>query len=186
MDFVERVPHQNWLLGSAAPILLGLAVAQGALSFSAGAQDYEYRRRVGLWIHDHCTGGASTMLEPIGYIGYFSETYIHDEVGLISPSVTDYRSTMGSHWWWNYIRDKKPTFVVEREQIFDHETFFGPIPEADYAAFMDDYELVQSFHYDPANYSHNSVLQRIAEMGSTTDYYVFQRKASAPVPQITK
>jgi hypothetical protein len=83
-----------------------LVVAAGLLMFSGqlvlayqnGAEEYRYRREVGLWIRDNSPPSASILLEPIGYIGYFSNRYIHDWTGLISPSVVAYRRLHGSGW----------------------------------------------------------------------------------------
>src|SRR5580693_1936878 len=48
---------------------------------------------IGLWIHDHSQPGDTLMLEPIGYIGYYSRLTIIDMIGLVSPeSLPSYAS----------------------------------------------------------------------------------------------
>jgi hypothetical protein len=45
-------------------------------------------REIGLWLRAHAAPGSSVMLEPIGYIGYYSDLNIVDVVGLVTPWTT--------------------------------------------------------------------------------------------------
>jgi len=42
---------------------------------------------VGLWLADNVPADAKVLLEPIGYVGYFSRRVLRDEVGLVTPAV---------------------------------------------------------------------------------------------------
>lgn len=55
-------------------------------------QDYEdqVRTPLGLWLKQNTPEGSFILLEPIGYIGYYSERRILDAVALISPQVLPY------------------------------------------------------------------------------------------------
>ena len=44
---------------------------------------------IGLWLNQHTHPGATVLLEPLGYIGYYADRDMIDEVGLISPQVVD-------------------------------------------------------------------------------------------------
>jgi hypothetical protein len=44
---------------------------------------------MGLWLKANAAPDATVLLEPIGYIGYYSELWVFDEVGLVTPRVTD-------------------------------------------------------------------------------------------------
>jgi len=48
------------------------------------------RTALGLWLRDNTPPDAVVCLEPIGHIGWFSERYILDEAGLVSPQVIPY------------------------------------------------------------------------------------------------
>jgi hypothetical protein len=47
------------------------------------------RMQVGLWLKDHVAAGERVYLEPLGYIGYFSEAKMLDYPGLVSPEVVE-------------------------------------------------------------------------------------------------
>jgi hypothetical protein len=42
---------------------------------------------IGTWLNTHTPRGASVLLEPLGYAGYFADRRMIDEVGLVSPQV---------------------------------------------------------------------------------------------------
>jgi hypothetical protein len=50
----------------------------------------EQRTALGLWLRDNTPADAVVCLEPIGHVGWFSERYILDEAGLVSPQVIPY------------------------------------------------------------------------------------------------
>lgn len=46
-------------------------------------------KAVGLWLRDHTPPVSRVELEPLGYIGYYSERVMLDEVGLVTPAVVE-------------------------------------------------------------------------------------------------
>jgi len=85
----------------AARKLMGAAAIAGGLTILLGAgydQAVEYHdiqrfvndgalKPIGLWLSSHTPPGATVMLEPLGYIGYYADHPMIDEVGLISPPI---------------------------------------------------------------------------------------------------
>lgn len=70
-------------------ILLGIAhlsTVVREVSVSQQLED-EVRKPVGLWLKSHMSPGERVMLEPIGYIGYYSRQRVLDVIGLVSPEV---------------------------------------------------------------------------------------------------
>jgi len=58
----------------------------------------------------------SVMLEPIGYIGFFSECRkVLDLAGLVSPEILAYRRTQKRGWFFEAVRQFNPQFVVLRK-----------------------------------------------------------------------
>jgi hypothetical protein len=45
------------------------------------------RMKIGLYLHDVVKPGQKIYLEPLGYIGYYSDRYIWDWPGLVAPEV---------------------------------------------------------------------------------------------------
>jgi hypothetical protein len=54
---------------------------------SAQRLEDEVRRPLGQWLAFHADTGDTIMLEPIGYIGYYSRLRVLDMIGLVSPEV---------------------------------------------------------------------------------------------------
>jgi hypothetical protein len=53
------------------------------------------RLPIGLWLHDNAAPNDHVLLEPIGYIGYYSGLPILDMIGLVSPEVlASYRASV--------------------------------------------------------------------------------------------
>jgi hypothetical protein len=50
-------------------------------------QDESLRLPIGLWLRAHAQSQERVLLEPIGYIGYYSRLPLLDSIGLVSPEV---------------------------------------------------------------------------------------------------
>lgn len=71
------------------------------------------RKQIGLWLRAHASPGDSVFLEPIGYIGYFSQLRIIDYPGLTAPRVSQLiHAGQGSYG--NIIDALQPTWLVLR------------------------------------------------------------------------
>jgi hypothetical protein len=70
-------------------LALGAVFVPSALRDLRATQDVENRLRIpiGLWLRDHARPTDQVMLEPIGYIGYYSGLRVLDTVALVSPEV---------------------------------------------------------------------------------------------------
>lgn len=154
-------------------ICLGLASLQWVVSFDNGTQEFRYRRSIGLWISENRFEDESTsvMLEPIGYIGYHCECYVHDTVGLVSPLVTEYKRTYGDMWYFEYIGDERPTYLLLRESELNELQQKTEFTEG----FESRYTLQHTFTYEPSKYFSEPILLRILEAGSDIPYLLFVR-----------
>jgi hypothetical protein len=88
----SRHPNSRAVYVTAAAI----ACAGAALVAPHSAHRYRYIQfyrnessltAIGKWLNTHTPRGASVLLEPLGYAGYFADRRIIDEVGLVSPQV---------------------------------------------------------------------------------------------------
>jgi hypothetical protein len=84
--------RRSWAAWTAA----AAAGCAGTVFFAHGAPHYRdvelFRHErslmaVGNWLNAHTPRGASVLLEPLGYAGYFADRRMIDEVGLVSPQV---------------------------------------------------------------------------------------------------
>lgn len=108
------------LAGTVALVMLAGAVtlAWGAARQARAQQFYiedGNRRVIGEWLHDNAKPGDTVFMEPLGYIGYFSELKTYDWPGLSSREVPLACRLVGSSWA-NIIRYLEPTWLVMRAQ----------------------------------------------------------------------
>src|SRR5207249_4901683 len=82
MELAGRVA----LLLLALPLLWHLRAVRADIAAAQRLED-EVRKPLGLWLAANTRPTDRVLLEPIGYIGYFSRRYILDSIGLVSPQV---------------------------------------------------------------------------------------------------
>lgn len=92
---------------------------------------------MGLWINENTPDDATVLLEPLGYVGYYAQRRMLDQVGLVTPEVVDlYKQGVKGHEMYTYLH---PDYVI--------------MSCGEYNKVMDDfslyYEKIQSFQ---ANY----------------------------------
>jgi hypothetical protein len=111
----------DWLFQPALLVVLGLTLAAGTqnipdlLNVARNSQFYRNQlslKAIGLWLKQNSPPGASVLLEPIGYIGYYSERVIRDEVGLVTPTVTILKQ-QGRNDNYSYLQDMQPDYVIQ-------------------------------------------------------------------------
>jgi hypothetical protein len=105
------------------------------------------RRQIGLWLRAHArTPHDTVMVEPLGYIGYFSGLKMLDYPGLASKEMVEARKRLGPYRENQVFLELKPDWLVLRPseieieshiQDFDVSVQRGPLRE--------NYDLVQVF-----------------------------------------
>jgi hypothetical protein len=94
--------------------------------------------------------GDTLFLEPAGYIPFYAGIKTFDEVGLASPEILRFKERDPNDWWGPFLREKHPTFVVQRQDFRHYQTYDGyHFTPAEIAWFERNYELVREFKFDP-------------------------------------
>jgi hypothetical protein len=113
-------------LAAAGALVAGLLFFLGFIFFSSlmpiafkqQVIDGGQRRQIGLWLKDHVARQETVYLEPLGYIGYFSQCRMEDWPGLVSPAVVEARRKIGpaagSFTWGPVAEILKPNWIVAR------------------------------------------------------------------------
>jgi hypothetical protein len=146
------------------------AVTVGGLALHAGhwlvtsaprrwaIQSYEesVRQPIGLWLKQHTPPDALISMEPIGYIGYYSQRRILDEVGLVSPGVIPF-NRRGAGWFTAVVKRYRPDYIVERPHfLMANKTLNTEVPmfasPAERDWFWKNYRRVQEFACSDHNY----------------------------------
>lgn len=81
------------------------------------------RRKIGLWLHDHAQPHDTVMLEPLGYIGYFSGLKMYDYPGLSSRKMVEVRKRLGPEKENQAYLILKPDWLVLRPPEARGESF---------------------------------------------------------------
>lgn len=87
------------------------------LKIKQSVVEWGHRRMIGLYIKQHMAPGDTVYLEPLGYIGYFSQAHMLDWPGLVSPQVVAARRRLGLEvgWSWAPVAEAlRPTWIVAR------------------------------------------------------------------------
>jgi hypothetical protein len=96
------------------------------------------RQKIGEWLKAHSNPGDAVFLEPLGYIGYFSNLKTYDYPGMSSREIVASRKTFGEEWG-RLIYDLAPRWVVLRPFEVDRITRVNPV------LLHDNYQPVQQF-----------------------------------------
>lgn len=73
---------------AASAVIVAVTIIRvGASRRTAQAEDQRLRVGIGTWLRETARPTDTVMLEPIGYIGYYSNLNVLDSVGLVSPEV---------------------------------------------------------------------------------------------------
>lgn len=83
------------IAGIAGLLLVGMVVlsVHGWRQIALQQREIEWgvRAKIGRWLADHAAPGDRVLLEPIGYIGFFSDAALYDYPGLVSPKMVAVR-----------------------------------------------------------------------------------------------
>lgn len=96
------------------------------------------RQRIGVWLRQQGDGKTSVLLEPIGYIGYYSGAKVYDAMGLVTPQALTFFTRWGlNDYMLAWALDAQPEFVVLRGHEVNRAS-----PRC-MTAFLQRYALVQ-------------------------------------------
>ena len=114
---------------------LALFMASRLVSFDEILPQQNYVA-TGNWLKENTAPEASVALVEIGLVGWYSERYIIDILGLVNPYNADYVAQREfSSWLMHY----QPDYLLRHEPVWPHETSIPPLEAAGF------YEEVSNF-----------------------------------------
>lgn len=153
---------------------LGLLVAVGwQMRIEQRLVENGVRRSIGEWLHQHAARNATVFLEPLGYIGYFSQLKTYDIPGLSSPEVVA-TVRAGARRYADIIARLKPDWVVLRPSEAKR-------PEFPSTGVLRDYVLIKSWDAGP-QLDQVRVLPGRSWVEGESSFLLFQRKPATPRP----
>jgi hypothetical protein len=181
VQFVFSSPRR-WLRRTAAAafsiVWLGLFLSQLVHSVRGGTEEFHYRGDVGRFLAQISGGKGTLFLEPAGYIGFYSGLRTQDEVGLVSPGIFDYMRRYPNDWWFEYVQQQRPDYLVQRESFDNFVTYQGyHLTPLQQVWFQQHYVLLRHFHYQPAIYYRSKLLKTLLrDPVFSTEYLVYESK----------
>lgn len=155
LNLVERFPQLGWSQGwfvhlpkilqvTAVVLLAGqlavLVCSARQLQVQQSLIEDGLRQPIGFWLREHAaTSHDTVMLEPLGYIGYYSGLKMLDYPGLASKEMTEARKRLGLARQNQIYLELKPDWLVLRPAEVMHGTY------VDVEGLRKYYELVQVF-----------------------------------------
>jgi len=130
------------VVGSALMVMLGgtwLTVQSArTLKLDQAITEGGTLREIGLWLRERASPGDTVLLEPLGYIGYFSGLKTYDVPGLSSREVVELERRFGFSWG-AITTELRPTWLVLRPYEVEYITETHP------QLLEDQYELARVF-----------------------------------------
>jgi len=155
--FKQRGRPAKWIGTAALTFMLVIfAFAAGrqllpSLRFIRASQTYRSEkslRAMGKWLALNTPPGATVLLEPLGYVGYYSHRVMRDEVGLVTPAVTRLKQT-GNLDVYSYLAELQPDYVIQHcDDILEWQRRDPPQQNL----LLRDYRLAERFNplaFDP-------------------------------------
>jgi hypothetical protein len=151
----SRLPHRGWTRGGLRHLpkvlrasAIGLVIGQAVVTICVARQlrvqqeliENGLRRPIGLWLRDHArTSRDTVMLEPLGYIGYYSGLKMLDYPGLASKEMVEVRKRLGPGREFRVSLELMPDWLILRPR----EVRFGAFTTPD--SLQKFYELSRVF-----------------------------------------
>jgi hypothetical protein len=133
-----------------------------------------HRRPLALWLHEHAQPDQRIYLEPIGYIGYYSDRLIWDWPGLVTPEIVKLHHDLGVDRI-TIIPHLMPEWMVLRPWEMAGALQFPEVKEK--------YQVVKTFDARRRLESYGYIPGR-AFLDGDAVYYILKRNDVAPAAAI--
>jgi hypothetical protein len=149
--------------------ILPMAAFQTIHSIATGNGEWNYRRSIGLFLKDYEKDkNQYILLEPAGYIPYFSGLKAIDEVGLVDKEIQTEIKKDKTNYWKNTVEKRKPKYLLAPKNLFEGK---------DGGFYQENYQLLKEFRIKNHLNSDNKILEKIYRLKpSGTDYNLYERK----------
>lgn len=149
--------------------ILPMVVFQTVHSIATGNGEWNYRRSIGLFLKDYEKNkNEYILLEPAGYIPYFSGLKTIDEVGLVDKKIQEEIRKDKLNYWRNTVQNRKPKYLLAPTDLFSSK---------DSLFYQNNYKLLKEFRIKDYLKSDNKILEKIYTLKpSGTDYNLYQKK----------
>lgn len=137
-------------------------------SIATGNGEWNYRRSIGLFLNQYEKDKNQwILLEPAGYVPYYSQLKTIDEVGLVDKAIQAEIKKDKPNYWINTVKTRKPKYLLSYRDLYQGES-------AQY--YKTHYKLLKEYRIDQHLESDNKILEKIYKIKpSGTDYNLYER-----------
>ncbi|GGP01592.1 hypothetical protein GCM10010992_02590 [Cloacibacterium rupense] len=138
-------------------------------SIATGNGEWNYRRSIGLFLKNYEKDkNQYILLEPAGYIPYFSGLKAIDEVGLVDKEIQKEIKKDKPNYWRNTAEHRKPKYLLAPTDLFNGK---------DSVFYKNNYKFLKEFRIKDHLQSDNKILEKIYRLKpSGTDYNLYEKK----------
>lgn len=165
----QKTKKYLWLSLLLIFYILPMLAFQTVHSIATGNGEWNYRRSIGLFLNQHEKDKKQwILLEPAGFIPYYSGLKTIDEVGLVDKQIQTEIIKDKPNSWINTVKNRKPKYLLSYEDLFVGKN-------ADY--YRENYKLIKEYRIKNSLHSDNKILEKIYRLKpSGTDYNLYERK----------
>ncbi|TDM00178.1 MAG: hypothetical protein C4K58_02775 [Flavobacteriaceae bacterium] len=168
--------YSKLLLGFFAVFIFGFQLFH---SLSTGNGERNHRMKIGLYLDKlEPDKNQWIMLEPAGYIPYYSKLKVSDDIGLVDKRVTNEILKNKNHWYPRFLQTYKPKYVLTLFPIPKTNKAYLDFREDQKDWFQKNYSLHKVFYAKEAvNSTQNIWLKKLYNLKpSARDYYLYIKR----------
>jgi hypothetical protein len=164
----QKVKRNLWLFLLIVIYIVPMVAFQTIHSIATGNGEWNYRRSIGISLNFYEKDKKQwILLEPAGYVPYFSGLKTIDEVGLVDKQIQTEIKKDKAHYWINTVKNRKPKYLLSYNDLFK---------TADAEYYRSHYRLLEEFRIKDYLKSDNTILEKIYRLKpSGTDYNLYVR-----------
>lgn len=166
---LEQKERKNlWLSMLVVFYIVPMLAFQTIHSIATGNGEWNYRRTIGTFLNQYEKDKNQwILLEPAGYVPYFSGLKTIDEVGLVDKQIQEEIKKDKTNYWINTVKNRKPKYLLSYQNLYEGRN-------ADY--YQTHYKLLKEFRVKDHLKSDNKILEKIYNLKpSGTDYNLYIR-----------
>lgn len=166
---LEQKERRNlWLSLLIVFYIVPMLAFQTIHSIATGNGEWNYRRTIGLFLNKYEKDKNQwILLEPAGYVPYFSGLKTIDEVGLVDKQIQEEIKKDKTNYWINTVKNRKPKYLLSYQNLYEGKN-------AEY--YQTHYKLLKEFRVKDHLKSDNKILEKIYNLKpSGTDYNLYIR-----------
>lgn len=168
--FILELQTKKYLWGALFLIVyfFPMLLFQTIHSIATGNGEWNYRRHIGLFLNQYEKDKNQwILLEPAGFVPYFSGLKTIDEVGLVDKEIQQEIIKDKPNYWINTVKKRKPKYLLAYKDLFEGQN-------ANY--YKKHYKLLKEFRINNHLNSDYIILEKIYKLKpSGTDYNLYER-----------